>query len=265
MIDFEIENYLKKKNIKLDTVIIDEIKERKTKAQNEKNEEKANYYWFLEQVYKVQNDYLKAFNCLITQDYENAWMLLDHADINIAFLDSNCFINNYEKKFHIDFIGAIIPEYQKLFPYSVFTSRESIIKEEKCSICGQKISLRNSCGHIPGKVYMGELCLRMITDFELKGIALVNDPFDKYALVKISGEEFNYSLLEEFTKMINNPYDKFSVSIEKRIKPEYKNVGRNSLCPCGSGKKYKKCHLGTADELMDHYQITFYKTNKTIL
>jgi preprotein translocase subunit SecA len=22
----------------------------------------------------------------------------------------------------------------------------------------------------------------------------------------------------------------------------YKNVGRNDLCPCGSGKKYKKCH-----------------------
>ncbi len=24
--------------------------------------------------------------------------------------------------------------------------------------------------------------------------------------------------------------------------PEYKNVGRNDPCPCGSGKKYKKCH-----------------------
>ena len=23
-----------------------------------------------------------------------------------------------------------------------------------------------------------------------------------------------------------------------------KHLGRNSPCPCGSGKKYKKCHLG---------------------
>ena len=23
---------------------------------------------------------------------------------------------------------------------------------------------------------------------------------------------------------------------------EFANVGRNALCPCGSGKKYKKCH-----------------------
>ena len=23
---------------------------------------------------------------------------------------------------------------------------------------------------------------------------------------------------------------------------EYAGVGRNALCPCGSGKKYKRCH-----------------------
>ena len=24
----------------------------------------------------------------------------------------------------------------------------------------------------------------------------------------------------------------------------YPNIGRNQACPCGSGKKYKKCHNG---------------------
>jgi preprotein translocase subunit SecA len=24
----------------------------------------------------------------------------------------------------------------------------------------------------------------------------------------------------------------------------YANVGRNDLCPCGSGRKYKRCHGG---------------------
>ncbi|MFO7783144.1 MAG: SEC-C domain-containing protein [Desulfatiglandales bacterium] len=28
-----------------------------------------------------------------------------------------------------------------------------------------------------------------------------------------------------------------------------KNVGRNDPCPCGSGKKFKKCHLGREEEL----------------
>ena len=24
----------------------------------------------------------------------------------------------------------------------------------------------------------------------------------------------------------------------------YANVGRNDMCPCGSGRKYKRCHGG---------------------
>jgi len=31
-----------------------------------------------------------------------------------------------------------------------------------------------------------------------------------------------------------------------------KNIGRNDPCPCGSGKKFKKCHLGREDELIVH-------------
>jgi len=29
-----------------------------------------------------------------------------------------------------------------------------------------------------------------------------------------------------------------------------KDIGRNELCPCGSGKKFKKCHMGKEDELV---------------
>jgi uncharacterized protein YchJ len=29
---------------------------------------------------------------------------------------------------------------------------------------------------------------------------------------------------------------------EKQLK--INKIGRNDLCPCGSGKKFKKCHLG---------------------
>ena len=106
---------------------------------------------------------------------------------------------------------------------------------------------------------MGKLCLRVVTDFELKAIAIVKDPFDKYALLKVQGKEYDYQALEELLKYVNSPFDKFRVDIEKRIRPEYKKIGRNDLCPCGSGKKYKKCHLDTEDELMDHYKIVIIK------
>ena len=57
----------------------------------------------------------------------------------------------------LKFIKSIVPEYQKLFPYRFFLSRESVIREEKCSICGKVIKLRSKCEHIPGKLYMGEM------------------------------------------------------------------------------------------------------------
>jgi preprotein translocase subunit SecA len=33
-----------------------------------------------------------------------------------------------------------------------------------------------------------------------------------------------------------------SVATRQRVSPEFEKVGRNDPCPCGSGKKYKKCH-----------------------
>ncbi len=31
----------------------------------------------------------------------------------------------------------------------------------------------------------------------------------------------------------------------------YDNVGRNDPCPCGSGKKFKRCHLGREDQIVE--------------
>jgi preprotein translocase subunit SecA len=33
-----------------------------------------------------------------------------------------------------------------------------------------------------------------------------------------------------------------AVATQQRVASEFDKVGRNDPCPCGSGKKYKKCH-----------------------
>jgi len=38
--------------------------------------------------------------------------------------------------------------------------------------------------------------------------------------------------------------DDYSEPAMEEIKPKEKKIGRNELCPCGSGKKYKKCCMG---------------------
>lgn len=158
------------------------------------------------------------------------------------------------------FIGRMIKEYQKLFPYCHFFSRESVIKAERCSICGKPISLRHPCGHKAGNLYMGELCLREIVDMEFKALCIVTDPFDKYTYVQLPDHEYDYGMLEALMAEIDSPYDEFYIETVKVLKPEYKGVGRNKPCPCGSGKKYKRCHLGTQDELMDHHKVHLLKS-----
>lgn len=256
----EIETYLSTKNRQLENNVRDEIERLRQDAISRKDEEQANYCWCLMQIYNIKKGFLFAIHDLKNKKYESAWITLDNIDIELGILEDNYDIFQENDKFHLMFIERIIKEYQKLFPYHYFFSRESIIKAEECSICGKRISLRHPCGHKVGKLYMGELCVRKVIDMELRAIAIVTDPFDKYAYLRMEGKEYNYEVLEELMTKIDDPYDDFYVEIVKIKKPDYKNVGRNSPCPCGSGIKYKKCHLDTKDELMDHYIIHMIKS-----
>lgn len=103
---------------------------------------------------------------------------------------------------------------------------------------------------------MGELCLRMITDFEFLGIAIVKHPLDKYAIIKIEGKDYNYEVLEYLIKNLDSPFRPWYVEQITRKKPEYVHIGRNDKCPCGSGKKYKKCCANTPNEYGPHFRIT---------
>lgn len=255
----DIEHYLSVKHTSFDEEIEREINSQLDNAKTQKNEDKSNYLWCLRQIYIIQKHYVNAIKKLKEGLYEEAWNTFDAADIALSFLEDNFDVSLQDDKYYLMFISKMIKEYQKLFPYKYFFSRECIIKAEKCSICDKPISLRHPCGHKVGKLYMGELCTRIVTDFEFVAISIVTDPFDKYAILKLQEQEYNYGMLENLMKEIDSPFDEFQIETVKVLKPEYKNIGRNEKCPCGSNKKYKKCHLGTKDELMDHHKIQLLK------
>lgn len=257
----EIEDYLSGKHIPLDNNIRNEIEKLHQNAISNRLEDEANYFWCLMQIYRIQNGYISAINSLKNKQYEDAWCLFDQADVELSYLEANFDTTQNTDKYHMVFIGRMIKEYQKLFPYCYFFSRECVIKAEECSICGKPISLRNPCGHKVGKLYMGKLCLRKVVDMEYKAISIVTDPFDKYTYIKLPDQEYEYGMLETLMVEIDNPYDEFHVETVKVLKPKYRDVSRNAPCPCGSGKKYKKCHLGKKDELMDHYSVHISKPN----
>lgn len=252
----EIDSYLQKfKGTRLRPNILEELSELKRVAVTNDDQEVAKNIWCLEQVYKITNHYLTAFKDLTDKEFFQAWCELDRADIELHFLRDH--LNYSGNKYNLEFIEKNINQLQKLFPYQYFSSRESTVKNWTCSICNHLITLRNSCDHKVGEIYNGEQCVRIAGDIEFHGIALVTNPFDKYAVLFPEDKEYNYAILENLLKNWTSPYEKWKLNIVKEITDEYKDLGRNQPCICKSGKKYKNCCLKTGKDTHDHYRLLF--------
>ncbi len=253
----DIKKYLSLKKDKFDNSIFVELKLLKNQAKEDLIEEMANEIWCFETISNIQKMYLTVFSKLKENKYDNyfkAWELLERIDIELSSLKSN--FDYSRNDFGLVFIESMIKEYEKLFPYEYFTSRETIVKKMRCSICGHVNTLRRHCEHKPGQLYMGEMCCQIIEDAEFIGIAIVKNPLEKYTVLFPQGMEYNYFMLENLMPKLNTPYDRWYVDIIKESNPIYKNIGRNDKCPCGSDKKYKKCCLGTEKEYTNHHRVT---------
>jgi hypothetical protein len=200
---------------------------------------------------------------LLKKNYPSAWIELDRADIELSFLIKHFDISN--DRFQLKSISDTIKNLQKLYPYIWFTSREEIIKKERCTICNEIVNIRSGCGHIVGDIYYGEMCSRQVVDIELIRISLVKNPVDKYTVLYPQELEYNYEMLENLMMNLSNPYEKWDIEVSKVSKPEYNQTKGFHLCPCGSGKKFKKCCMLTGDYLMDHYVLIFHEKPRTFV
>lgn len=256
----EIEQYLKRKSEYFGTDIIQEIEQKRAEAIKAQDEETANYYWRLAVIYYIQAGYITMYHSVRNHNYQQAYNALKQTDMQLVTLGRNFDIGTEEDDpFHLVFIKSMLEEYSKLFPYEYFVCREQVIKQQKCSICGEVVKLRGGCKHVPGKVYMGELCMHEITDFEYLGMKVTMDPFDKYEVLdpyQSDDFKYNFGMLDGLMGSLKSPYEYWEVEIVKEKNPEFARIGRNDPCPCGSGKKFKHCCMNDETKMyFDHYKI----------
>lgn len=256
----EIEQYLQRQNDFFSMDVIQEIEQERTNAIKEKDEKKANHYWRLAVIYYVQSGYISMYQMLRSRNYSGAFELLKQTDMQLITLEQNFMIGDADNDpYHLVFIKSILQEYEKLFPYEYFVCREMVIKQQKCSICGETVKLRGGCSHVPGKIYMGELCVHENTDFEYLGMKVSRDPFDKFEFLQPYESpqmNYNFGLLEGLMGSLKSPYEYWEVEIVKEKNPEFAKIGRNDKCPCGSGKKFKHCCMNDEEKMFfDHYKI----------
>lgn len=67
--------------------------------------------------------------------------------------------------------------------------------------------------------------------------------FEEEKILEFFMREEDFSWLEEDDSEPEIDDDNFEPEL-KEIKPKMEKIGRNYPCPCGSGKKYKKCCMG---------------------
>nr|WP_315245765.1 SEC-C domain-containing protein [uncultured Flavobacterium sp.] len=228
------------------------------------NESEAKELWIFEQIVEIHKDYNEAFKLLKKRDYYNAWCKLEKIEISFHFLKKHFPFNKTQYKLY--FIEKAIRNLQIIFPYRIFSSMEMVEKEKKCSVCGEILKLRSPCGHRPGEIYGGEICFREITDFEIIGIALVENPVNKYSVAFIKGSEteeqkdhYDYSTLDYLMRIINQPYQPWDLVVHNILLPHsnYFNVKEEDACPCGSGKNYQDCCLGQKGVKGLHYEFIY--------
>lgn len=241
----------------IDTQTIEWLAKEKQDARINGDEQRANDIWRIEVIIDIWRMYLDAYEKLtLKKEHEDAWNLFAQIEIAISSLRKHF---DLQGRYKIELIETSTREFQKLFPYRMFTSRESVIKESKCSICGKIRSLRRPCGHKKGELYFGEMCYRIITDVELLAIAMVKNPVDKYTVIHLADSSYDYKLLDSFIDQMDDPFMQWRVSKIPVKNPKFNNVGRNETCPCGSGIKYKKCCYLSGNDMMDHFQFSLPK------
>jgi hypothetical protein len=236
----------------LDKQIRESLQSLKKKAVAEGNEEEAKNFWCYETIRSIQNQYISAFQMMKTQYFYPAWCLLERVEIDLGFLERHFNLNNNGSDiFLLSFIKKHTGQFQSLFPYRAFFSPGFVALEKKCSICGEPISIHQPCGHIAGEIYRGEMCEREITNVELIEISIVNNPVQKYSVAFMFGENaedntedpYNYCHVDYVVRGLAHPFTSWDIywTTKKRSISEFRNIGRNDKCPCGSGKKFKVC------------------------
>ena len=221
------------------------------------NEADANRVWSVEQIISVIHSYRELYSLVQNDDYYKAWCKAEEIEIAIRILIRN----NAHYPQAIKDIDEMIHSFQSLFPYRVFMSTVIKIEEEICSICGTKVSIHSYCGHIPGYVYCGELCHRIVQKNTLVGVDVVTNPEHKYAVAFLNGEDhYDYSLVAYLKQNWRHPLQRWGVTVSEDFVPHgsFPHLKDEDLCPCNSGLKYVNCCKNNSSGIRCyHYQFEF--------
>lgn len=262
----EITNLLRTPEIELDyAAVAAELEALKVDAVCNSDEPLAKQIWRIESIAATQQLFRQAFNELKTHDFYPAWCTLEQVELSLGRLRPH--MDAAERhQFKLQFIEQKCADIARLYPYRVFSSPEFIYLETRCTICGRVITPRKPCGHRVGEIYHGFMCGRIIKKSELKSLAIVENPVQKYSVLFLKDpdtgktkDQFNYSPVQYLADRWPEPYLDWQVTFTQALHPysKFGTIRRNDPCPCNSGKKFKSCCRLRGGVLKPHILFNF--------
>lgn len=244
----------------------EDLEEIKRAALRHGDQQLAKAVWCLETISTIQERYLAAFSLMRQDAYFDAWCALERCEVNLHHLERHFPVDG--NTFGLELIQRHTDGYQSLYPYRVFFSPEILRVTELCSICGERVTLWNRCGHRPGEIYDGQMCGRHITEARLVGVSVVGAPDFKMNVVfptnPQTGERedhYNYEPVRYVRDRVDSPWNGWTLHWTKERHPHsnYAHVPPSDPCPCRSGKAYRECCLLEQGVLRPHAAIEFEK------
>ena len=217
----------------------DQFSDLMREAENTNNERLANAIFVVNEYSKLFRLVGEYYHLLDVRGYEESWDMLQNCFDTLRLISRFC-----ENLYDLPEIERNLKSYEE-YPFKLFFSPEYIISKSHCSLCGA--SMQNiSCPHRKGELYWGKLAVEIVDEIkELQAVSLVEHPDNKRLVAKDADDkrplEEKFKLLDYFLDLRISKtaiYDKKIYSVRNEI---YKGVGRNEMCPCGSGEKYKTC------------------------
>lgn len=138
------------------------------------DEDSANALLSFEEMITALASELKMWIALKEDDPNSAWdFLIDAQAAARTAMQAHSIAN------HLDsYLQRLNKLERLLFPPQTFFSPGMTIRYSECSICGGEYG---ECDHVVGRAYMGEMCVRIIKDVELKEVSMVEEPANKRA------------------------------------------------------------------------------------
>ena len=227
-------------------------KESAVKTQGD--ELQAKTIWCLQSLVALHTEFVSAHDSMRSGNVVDAFEAIERILTATPHIRRHLYDAGGE--FGLDLIHNIAQNWVTLLdpPYGI--SHGSKIKRGYCSLCQTKVGVRWPCGHIKGEIYGGELCVQIIKEAEVAEISMVNRPA---ALLLINHRDLMLKSADKFMALVAKLPSTYTPWFPKSVTdlkqhPTYRDVGRNAQCPCGFGKKFKRC-CAHGDPNIKHWKI----------